>query len=170
MKTLLALLLACVALPVLANEASHHYGRDPRYGAPRELVHASRQLDAAAGRLYHRAREQHGRSELTRRARDLVEATTDLERLVERNAPPRRLHEAYHRVQDRYERLARPLVSVRLLYRPGPLVADLRDVDRAAGRVERALERRHHAWRDDRGYGEEPRRSPDDRREPWPYR
>jgi hypothetical protein len=170
MRTLPALLLALVALPALADDTSHYAGRDHRQGPARELVHASRQLDDAAGHLYQRLRAERGRSDATHRARDLAEATRDLERLVARNAPPRRLHEAFHRVEERRNRLARQLVSVRWLHRPGPLVAGLRDVDRAADRVESALERRHYAWRDDRGFGGESRQRPDDRREPWPYR
>jgi hypothetical protein len=170
MRTLPALLLALAALPALADDTSHYYGRDHRQGPSRDLVHASRQLDDAAGRLYHALRAGHGRSDATRRARDLAEATRDFERLVERNAPPRRLHEGYRRVEERRARLARPLLAVRWLHRHGPIVSGLHDVDRAANRVERALERRHYAWRDDRDFDGDHHEWPHDRREPWPYR
>ncbi len=163
MRTLLALLLILCALPTLAEPVSH-YGRGPS----RELLHASRQLDQAAHRLYEQVHRERGRSEATARARDLAGATRDFERLVARNAPPRRLHEGFHRVEQRYDRLARHLTTPRFAIRRGPALAGLRDVDRAAQHVERALDRRHHAHRDDRR--RDPRHWPDDRREPWPYR
>ncbi|MCU0975133.1 MAG: hypothetical protein MUC71_02335 [Steroidobacteraceae bacterium] len=163
MRILLALLLTLFTLPAFADPSAH-YGRGPS----RELLHASRQLDQAAHGLYGQVRHDRGRSEATSRARDLAEATRDFERLVARNAPPRKLQESFRRVEQRYGRLARHITTPRLLIKRSPIVASLRDVDRAAQHVERALERRHYAYRDDRGY--DPRHRPDDRRDPWPYR
>jgi hypothetical protein len=163
MKILLALLLTLSALPVLADPSAH-YGRGPA----RELLHASRQLDQAAHRLYDQVYHDRGRSGTTSRARDLAEATRDFERLVARNAPPRRLDEGFRRIEQRYDRLARHIATPHHLLRRSPLLVSLRDVDRAARHVERALERRYYAYRDDRGY--DPRQRPDDRRDPWPYR
>lgn len=158
MKTLLALLLTLLTLPAFAD-ASAHYGRGPS----RDLVNASRHLEGATARLYRELRAERGRSEATSRARDLAEAARDFDRLVARNAPPRRLHEAFHRVEQRQDRLSRQLVNPRLFRRQAPVVASLREVGRAAHHVERALERRHYARYDDRGRDY-------DRRQPWPYR
>lgn len=163
MRTLLALMLTLFALPVLADPSAH-YGRGPS----RELLRAGHHLEQATVQLYREVRAERGRSEATSRARDLAEAARDFNRLVARNAPPRRLHEAFHRVEQRQERLARQLVNLRLFRRPGPVIYGLRDVDRAAQHVERALDRRYYAYRDDSRH--DPRRRPDDRREPWPYR
>ena len=163
MRTLRALFLTLFTLPVLADPSAH-YGRGPS----RELLRAGHHLEQATAQLYRDLRAERGRSEATSRARDLAEAARDFNRLVTRNAPPRRLHEAFHRVEQRQQRLARQLVNVRLFRRPGPVMDGLRDVGRATQHVERALDRRYYAHRDDRG--REPRRWPDDRREPWPYR
>jgi hypothetical protein len=163
MKTLLALLLTLFTLPAFAD-ATAHYGRGPS----RELARASHHLSQATAQLYRDLRAERGRSEATSRARDLAEAARDFNRLATRNAPPRKLHESFRRVEQRQERLARQLVNVRLFRRPGPVMYGLRDVDRAAQHVERALDRRYYAQRGDRG--RDPRHWPDERREPWPYR
>ena len=163
MRTLPALILTLFALPVLADPSAH-YGRGPS----RELLRAGHHLEQATAQLYRDVQVERGRSEATSRARDLAEAARDFNRLVTRNAPPRRLHEAFHRVEQRQQRLARQLVNVRLFRRPGPVMVGLRDVDRAAQHVERALDRRYYAYRDDGRH--DPRHGPDERREPWPYR
>ena len=163
MKTLVALLLTLITLPALADPVAH-YGRGPS----RELVHASRHLEDAAERLLREVRSDRGRSEATSRSRELAEAARDFRRLVARNAPPRKLHEAFHRVEHRKERVARQLLNPRLFRRQGPIVASLREVGRASAHVEHALERQRYAWRDGRGH--DPRRSYGDRHDAWAYR
>ncbi len=162
LATPLVALLALFALPALAGHPAY-YDR----GHGRELVQASRHLNDVAGHLHYALRERQRRSEAAARARDLVEATRDFERLVERDAPPRRLHEAYHRVEKRKYRLERELHDGRWLHPRSGLAAGLRQLDRATAHAGRALERRYYAWdgRRDRPYG-----WPGDRHEPWPYR
>lgn len=163
MRALTALLLSLMTLPVLADPAGH-----PGRGPSRELLHASRHLESAAGHLYVEVRELRGRSEATSRARDLLDAARDLRRLVARDAPLRKIAAAHQRVEYRNERLARLLLNPRVGPHRGPAVAALREFERASARVERALERQRYAWGDGRDDGRQ--RRYDDWRTPWPYR